>query len=39
MTTFAQVLLIICGTIVALAALNTIDIVFGKNNKNNEQEK
>lgn len=39
MTPFVQVLLIICGTIVALAALNTIDIVFGKNNKNNEQEK
>ena len=39
MTTFVQVLLVICGTIVALGALNTIDNVFGKNNTNNEEEK
>lgn len=36
MTPVAQILLIICGTIVALAALNTLDIIFGKNNKNNK---
>ena len=33
MTTPVIVLLIICGTLVALAALNTLDTIFGKNNK------
>ncbi len=37
MTPATQILLIICGTIVALAALNTLDIIFGKNNKNNNK--
>lgn len=37
MTTPVIIALIICGTIVALAALNTLDNIFGKNNKNNNK--
>lgn len=33
MTPFLYFLLIVCGTLVALAALNTLDTIFGKNNK------
>lgn len=34
MSTPVIVLLIICGTLVALCALNTLDNIFGKHNKN-----
>lgn len=37
MTTPVIVLLIICGTLVALAALNTVDKIFDKNNKGDKQ--
>ena len=34
MTTAVQIILIFCVSIVALCALNTLDNIFGKNNKN-----
>lgn len=33
MTPFLYFLAIICGTVVALAAFDTLDKIFGKNNK------
>lgn len=38
MTPLLYFLLIACGTIVALAALNTLDNIFGKNNNDKGDE-
>lgn len=39
MTPLTQIFLIVGATIVALATLNTIDIIFGKHNRNKDEKK
>lgn len=39
MTPFLYFLAIICGTIVALAVCDTLDKIFGKNNKDKGDQK
>ena len=37
MTTLEIIVVTACATLVALCALNTLDNIFGKNNKNNNK--
>lgn len=37
MTTLEIIIVTVCATFVALCALNTLDNIFGKNNKNNDK--
>lgn len=38
MTIPVQIILILAATFVAICALNTLDNIFGKNNKNNDKK-
>lgn len=37
MTTLEIIIVTVCATLVALCALNTLDNIFGKNNKKRQQ--